>query len=203
MKIRSIKATPINYRLEAPYVWVFGELDGFSPTIVEVETEDGLVGFGEAPTWAAAAVVNDVLAPRLIGRDAFDIAGAEELCLPFWTGAQSINDRTRIMGFGAIEVALWDLRGKAWGQPLYQLLGGAVRKDVPFTDYFSLRGDGATVKGEKTPEEVADYCVELHERHGTTFFEGKFSTEDPKVSLRMIELIRKRLGDDVMIRIDS
>ncbi|WP_352661346.1 hypothetical protein [Mesorhizobium sp. M0621] len=37
MKIRGIKATPINLRLEAPYAWVFGELDGFSPTIVEVE----------------------------------------------------------------------------------------------------------------------------------------------------------------------
>jgi glucarate dehydratase len=100
-------------------------------------------------------------------------------------------------------VALWDLRGKAWKQPLYQLLGGAVRKDIPFTDYFSLRGDGATVKGEKTPEEVADYCVELNERFGTTFFEGKFSTADPKISLKMVELIRKKLGDEAMIRIDS
>ncbi|RUY62780.1 mandelate racemase/muconate lactonizing enzyme family protein, partial [Mesorhizobium sp. M7A.F.Ca.CA.001.05.1.1] len=110
MKIRSIKATPINLRLEAPYAWVFGELDGFSPTVVEVETEDGLVGLGEAPTPAAAAIINDVLAPRLVGRDAFDIAGAEHVCLPFWTGVQSINDRTRIMAFGAIEMALWDLR---------------------------------------------------------------------------------------------
>jgi glucarate dehydratase len=107
------------------------------------------------------------------------------------------------MAFGAIEMALWDLRGKAWKQPLYQLLGGAVRKEIPFTDYFSLRGDGATVKGEKTPEEVADYCVELHERHGTTFFEGKFSTHDPKVSMKMVELIRRKLGDAAMIRIDS
>ncbi|MER9334624.1 hypothetical protein NKJ06_11580 [Mesorhizobium sp. M0293] len=45
MKIRGIKATPINLRLEAPYAWVFGELDGFSPTIVE----DGLTGLDEAP----------------------------------------------------------------------------------------------------------------------------------------------------------
>ena len=191
MKIRSITATPINLRLEAPYAWVFGELDGFSPTIVEVETEDGLIGLGEAPTPAAAAIINDVLAPRLVGRDAFDIAGAENVCLPYWTGVQSINDRTRITAFGAIEMALWDLRGKAWNQPLYQLLGGAVRKDIPFTDYFSLRGDGTDVKGEKSPEEVADYCVELNERFGTTFFEGKFSTHDPKISLKMVELIRK------------
>lgn len=63
----------------------------------------------------------------------------------------------RIAAFGAIEMALWDIRGKAWKQPLYQLLGGAVRKDIPFTDYFSLRGDGPilaglpAVRGEKTP----------------------------------------------------
>ncbi|WP_119389032.1 mandelate racemase/muconate lactonizing enzyme family protein [Taklimakanibacter lacteus] len=202
MKIRRITATPINLRLDAPYAWVFGELDGFSPTIVEVETEEGLTGLGEAPTPAAARIITESLAPNLIGRDAFDIAGAEHVSLPYWTGVQSINDRSRIMAFGAIEMALWDLRGKAWNQPLYQLLGGAVRKDIPFTDYFSLRGDGA-VKGEKTPEAVADYCQSLHERHGTTFFEGKFSTADPKISLKVVELIRKRLGDGVMIRIDS
>ena len=203
MKIRKITATPINFRLEAPYVWAFGELDGFSPTIVQVETEDGIVGLGEAPSSAAATVINDILAERLVGRDAFDIAGAEHVCLPYWTGVQSINDPTRIMAFGAIEMAFWDIRGKAWNQPLYQLLGGAVRKDIPFTDYFSLRGDGPFVKGERTPEAVADYCVALNERFGTTFFEGKFSTENPKTSLKVVELIRRRLGDDVMIRIDS
>ena len=202
MKIRRITATPINLTLEAPYLWVFGELDGFSPTIVEVETDDGLTGLGEAPGPAAAGIIADQLAPRLIGRDAFDIAGAEHVGLPYWTGVQSINDFGRITAFGAIEMALWDLRGKAWNQPLYQLLGGAVRKEIPFTDYFSLRGDGA-VRGERAPEEVADYCVALNETHGTTFFEGKFSTEDPKISLRMVELIRKKLGDDVMLRIDS
>jgi glucarate dehydratase len=203
VKIRRITATPINLPREAPYVWAFGELAGFPVTIVEVETEDGLVGLGEAPSSAAAAVIRDRIAPALQGHDAFDIAGAEFRCLPFWTGVQSINDPTRIMAFGAVEMALWDLRGKAWNQPLYQLLGGAVRKEIPFTDYFSLRGDGPSVRGETTPEAVADYCVALHETYGTTFFEGKVSTHDPKVSLRMLELIRDRLGDDIMLRIDS
>lgn len=203
MQIRHIRATPINLPLEAPYVWAFGELPGFTVTIVEVETEDGLVGLGEAPGHAAAALINAELAPALAGRDAIDIAGAEVRAVPFWTGVQSINDTPRVTAFGAIEMALWDLRGKAWGQPLYQLLGGAVRRAVPFTDYFSLRGDGPGVRGERTPEAVADYCVAIQETYGTTFFEGKFSTEDPRVSLRMIELIRRRLGEDVMIRIDS
>lgn len=203
MKIRRITATPINLPLEAPYVWVFGELPGFSVTIVEVETENGLIGLGEAPSWSAAAVIRDRIATALIGHDAFDIAGAELRCLPFFTGVQSINDATGIAAFGAVEMALWDLRGKAWKLPLYQILGGAVRKEIPFTDYFSLRTDGASVRGERTAEAVADYCVQLHETFGTTYFEGKFSTVDPKVSLRMVELIRLRLGDEVMIRIDS
>jgi len=209
MKIRRITATPINLPLEAPYVWVFGELPGFSVTIVEVETEDGLVGLGEAPSPGAAAIIRDSLAPALVGRDAFDIVGAEAACLPHWSGVASINDQSRITAFGAIEVALWDLRGKAWNQPLYQLLGGAVRKAIPFTDYFSLRSPGPLlpggrrVEGERTPEEVADYCVFLHETYGTSFFEGKFSTPDPAVSLRMVELIRTRLGDKAMLRIDS
>jgi glucarate dehydratase len=203
MRIRRITATPINLPLEAPYLWAFGELPGFSVTIVEVETEDGLVGLGEAPSWLAAAIIRDQIAPALLGRDALDIAGAEFRCLPFFVGVQSINDAARITAFGAVEMALWDLRGKAWKQPLYQLLGGAVRKEIPFTDYFSLRADGPGVRGERSPEAVADYCVGLHETHGTTFFEGKFSTLDPGISLRMIELIRRRLGDDVMIRIDS
>ena len=209
MRIKRVTATPVNLPLEAPYVWVFGELPGFSVTIVEVETEDGIVGIGEAPSPGAAAIINGQFAETLSGRDAIDIAGAELRCLPFWTGVQSINDTARIAAFGAVEMALWDLRGKAWGQPLYQLLGGAVRKAIPFTDYFSLRAqgpllpDGRQVRGERTPEEVADYCVALHETYGTTFFEGKFSTHDPAVSLRMLRLIRDRLGPDVMLRIDS
>lgn len=203
MRITAIRATPINLPLEAPYVWAFGELPGFSPTIVEVETEQGLVGLGEAPSPGAARLIAERLAPRLVGRDAFDISGCERACLPWWTGVQSTNDFGLIAAFGAVEMALWDLRGKAWNQPLFQLLGGAVRREVAFTDYFSFRTDGASVRGERTADEVAAYCERLHADHGTTCFEGKFSTADPIASLRLIETLRRRLGDAAMIRIDS
>lgn len=94
--------------------------------------------------------------------------------------------------------------GKAWGQPLHVLLGGAVRREVAFTDYFAFRAASeGGVGGEATPEAVADYCVRLHEEHGTTFVEGKFSTPDPALSLRVVELIRCRLGDGATVRIDS
>ena len=198
MRIAAIKATPINLLLDAPYIWAFGELPGFSVTIVEVTTDDGITGLGEAPSPGAARIINQEVAARLTGHDPVDIAGAEFLCLPHFAGVQSINDPARITAFGAVEMALWDIRGKAWGQPLYKLLGGAVRTQIPFTDYFAQR-----VGREQTPEEVADYCVALNENFGTTFFEGKFSTADPKISLRILDLIRRKLGDEVMIRIDS
>ncbi|WP_429577693.1 hypothetical protein [Paraburkholderia youngii] len=59
-------------------------------------------------------------------------------CVPFWSGIQSTNDSLRISAFWAIEMALWDLRATAWNLPLYKPLGSAVRKQIPFTDYFAF-----------------------------------------------------------------
>lgn len=199
MKITAIRATPVNIPLEAPYLWSYGALAGFSKTIVEVETSDGIVGLGEGPSPANVATIEKSFAPRLIGRDPFDIQGAEELCLPSWRGVGTIDvDLAGIRAFGAVEMALWDIRGKAWGQPLFKLLGGAHRRRIPFTDYFAFR-EGR----ESTPEQVRDYCLMLRETHGTTMFEGKFSTVDPAVSIRLLELLREALGPDAVLRIDS
>jgi glucarate dehydratase len=204
MKIVEIRATPVNIPLEAPYLWSYGSLAGFSKTIVEVVTDDGIVGLGEGPSPANVATILNVFAPRLVGRDPFDIQGAEELCLPSWRGVGTIDvDLASIRAFGAVEMALWDIRGKAWGLPLYRLFGGAHRKEVAFTDYFAFREKSGAHGGERTPEEVVDYCQALHEAHGTTMFEGKVSTADPAPSIRMLELLRARLGPQAVIRIDS
>jgi glucarate dehydratase len=203
MKITKIRTTPVNIPLEAPYLWSYGSLAGFSKTIVEVETSDGLIGLGEGPSPATATLIDKAIAPRLIGRDPFDINGAEQLCLPSWRGVSTNIDFSLIRAFGAVEMALWDIRGKAWNQPLYQLLGGAVRKDITFTDYFGFRERNGGHGGESTPEAVLDYCLKLEAEHGTTCFEGKFSTTDPTPSLRMMQLLRDKLGPEAILRIDS
>lgn len=199
MRITAIRATPVNIPLEAPYLWSYGALGGFSKTIVEVETSEGIVGLGEGPSPANVATIANAFAPRLIGRDAFDIQGAEEACLPSWRGVGTIDvDLPAVRAFGAVEMALWDIRGKAWRQPLYQLLGGAHRKQIAFTDYFAFR-EGM----EATPEAVRDYCLRLRAEHGTTMFEGKLSTADPEPSIRVLELLRDALGPAAVLRIDS
>lgn len=203
MKITAIRATPVNIPLEAPYLWSYGALGGFSKTIVEVETNDGIVGLGEGPSPANVATILNAFAPKLIGRDAIDIQGAEEACLPSWRGVGTIDvDLASVRAFGAIEMALWDIRGKAWGQPLYQLLGGAHRTHIPFTDYFAFREPLNGKGGEATPEAVVDYCLTLNADHGTAMFEGKLSTADAKPSVRIVELLRHALPD-ALIRIDS
>jgi glucarate dehydratase len=203
MKIAAIRATPVNIPLEAPYLWSYGSLAGFSKTIVEVETDNGLVGLGEGPSHTNAALITTSFAPRLIGRDPIDIAGAEHLCLPSWRGVSTSIDFGAIRAFAAIEMALWDLRGKAWRQPLYNLLGGAVRTEIPFADYFGFRQAAGKIGGEATPEAVVDYCLRQRAEHGTTFFEGKFSTLDPEPSIRMLQQLRTALGPEATLRIDS
>jgi glucarate dehydratase len=202
MKITAIRATPVNIPLEAPYLWSYGSLAGFSKTIVEVETSDGIVGLGEGPSPANVATIN-AFAERLVGRDPFDISAIEELCLPAWRGIYTDVDFAGIRAFGAIEMALWDIRGKAWGQPLHNLFGGAHRTAITFTDYFSLRERAGHVGGETTPEAVLDYCLGQRERFGTTMFEGKLSTADPEPAIRTVELLRDKLGAQTVLRVDS
>jgi glucarate dehydratase len=203
MKITAIRATPVNIPLEAPYLWSYGALAGFSKTIVEVETADGIVGLGEGPSPNNATTILEAFAPRLLGRDALDIAGAEAVCLPSWRGIATDVDFASIRAFGAVEMALWDIRGKAWVQPLYQLFGGAHRRHITFTDYFAFRGRANGVGGEATPDAVVDYCLAQHQRFGTTMFEGKLSTADPAPSIRIVERLRDALGPKAILRVDS
>lgn len=197
MKITRIRATPVNIPLERPLWWTGGLYPGTSKAIVEVETDQGIVGLGEAPTSGVAGLIGQ-LGERLVGHDPFDIAGCESLCVPPWQIVQNTDDSSVVKAFGAIEIALWDIRGKAWGEPLYRLLGGAVRKDIPFTEYFGFRQDG-----EMTPEEVADYCLRMREEHGSTFFEGKLILGDPDMEIATVRRMREALGPSAMIRLDS
>jgi glucarate dehydratase len=168
-----------------------------SKTIVEVLTDEGLVGLGEAPSVDVAATIQ-AMSERLVGFDPLDIAACERRCVPPWQIVQNTDDSSVVKAFGAIEIGLWDLRGKAWGQPLHRLLGGAVRTEIPFTEYFAFRPGR-----EETPEEVVDHCLAMRETHGSTFFEGKLILGDPALEVRTVRLLREALGPEAMLRLDS
>jgi glucarate dehydratase len=203
MKITAIRATPVNIPLEVPFFWSVGTYPGTSKVVVEILTDDGLIGLGEAPSPSCAPVITDAMAPKLMGADVFDIEACERLCVPDTKADANTADRTALRAFGGIEMALWDLRGKAWDQPLYKLLGGAVRKEIPFTEYFAYRQQRDGVGGESTPAQVAAYCAKMRELHGSTYFEGKNPPGDPQATIEVVKEVRRAVGDDAMVRLDA
>jgi D-galactarolactone cycloisomerase len=131
LKIVTVEAVPLaipfKYGADA---MVHGRWRALDFCLVRVETDGGLTGWGEAFSYscrrAVAAAVNDMIAPIALGRDAADIAGLHA----------EIQKRLHIFGrFGVtafalsgLDLALWDLAGKAAGKPLHALLGGARRE---------------------------------------------------------------------------
>ena len=139
MKITNIRVTHVNVPLDAPFWWTAGLYGGASKSIVEVETDEGVVGLGEAPWWHFGEVIKAEIAPALIGADPLDLADCEARCVPPWQITANTGENAASVAFGSVELALWDIRGKVTGMPLYKLLGGAVRKDIPFSEYFAFR----------------------------------------------------------------
>lgn len=197
MHISGFRVTPVNIPLEAPMWWAGGLYPGTSKLVIEVETDAGLIGLGEAPSTDLHSAVL-AMGERLVGLDPLDVAACEERCVPPWQIVQNTDDSTAVKAFGSIELALWDLRGKAWNVPLYQLLGGAVRREIPFTEYFGFRQGR-----EMSPEAVVDYCVQMRAEHGSTYFEGKLSLGDPRLEVETVRGLREALGPTAMIRLDA
>ena len=77
MKITAIRATCVNIPLETPFYWTLGKYPGTSKVIVEVDTDEGLTGIGEATSIDCAPVINGPMAHDLIGLDPFDLATCE------------------------------------------------------------------------------------------------------------------------------
>lgn len=177
--------------------WTGGHYPGTSKTIVEVETDQGIVGLGEAPSADVTALIV-AMGERLRGSDPLDMAACQSLCVPPWQIVQNTDDSSVVKAFGAIEIALWDIMGKHCGLPLHALLGGAVRRQIPFTEYFGFRAGGET-----SPQEVTDYCLRMREDHGSTFFEGKLILGDPEIEIETVKRLRGALGASAMIRLDS
>jgi L-alanine-DL-glutamate epimerase-like enolase superfamily enzyme len=110
--------------------WIWG---AFNQVIVEVRTDDGLTGWGEAFGYgtplAVTALVNHTLRPQLVGRNAADIRGTADALFRgthLW-GRYGVTT----FGISGVDIALWDLAGKRAGKPLYELLGGAESRLVP------------------------------------------------------------------------
>ncbi|MEO6687299.1 MAG: mandelate racemase/muconate lactonizing enzyme family protein, partial [Dyadobacter sp.] len=115
--------------------------------IVEIETDGGIIGIGEG----GSKDMIEQCAQMMIGEDPFRI---EHLWQYLYRGMFYPPGREKLHALGALEMALWDIKGKALGVPVYDLLGGATR------DYVECYATGFKASKAKTEEERARDCIE-------------------------------------------
>ncbi|HJZ99848.1 MAG TPA: enolase C-terminal domain-like protein [Candidatus Solibacter sp.] len=194
MVIRAIETTPVSVPIHQHLaIRAKGGTHAVSPfLIVRVHTDEGITGLGEVsctPRWSgedsttAAHFIHTIFEPLLIGHDPREI----ERHTHRMRGALAGNPFTK----AAIEMALWDILGKAAGLPLYRLLGGPVRESVPLK--WSISG----VEPERAAR-IAAWAVE----QGFRAMKVKVGIDDAQDVARVRE-VRKTIGDGIRLGIDA
>jgi glucarate dehydratase len=183
MKITDIRATTVTVPLEAPLRHANGCHWGrFVRTVVEVETDDGLIGLGEMGGGGESAeAVFRALKSYLVGHDP---ARLEEMRFLIANPTASLyNNRTQALA--ALEFACLDILGQRWGVPISEILGGRLRDWVPFASYLFFRypnpKDGT---GEiRTIEQLIEHAHRLRERYGFATHKLKGGVFPPEYEL--------------------
>src|ERR1044072_7107381 len=194
MKITDVRATTVTVPLEAPLRHANGCHWGrFVRTIVEVETDEGLIGLGEMGGGGESAeAAFQALKSCLVGHDP---ARLEELRFLIANPTASLyNNRTQMLA--AIEFACLDILGQKWGVPVSEILGGRLRDRVPFASYLFFRypHDG---KGEvRTVEQLVDHARELKKVYGFTSHKLKGCVFPPEYELECYRTLAAALDGD-------
>jgi L-alanine-DL-glutamate epimerase-like enolase superfamily enzyme len=198
MKITAIQAIPLSFRLpEGKTVTMgVGSTTKRDAIVVRVQTDEGITGYGEAhPGRSPAAItslIHGTIAPMLLGMQATDVVGA-------WQRVHRMQLSSHGLGAGAalalsgIDMALWDIRGKAAGMPLYELLGGTRRRLPAYA--------GGIALGYQPKESLADEAQGYIER-GYKALKLRLG-DSARVDIERVLHVRKALGDGVDILADA
>ena len=165
--------------------------------IVEIETADGITGWGECygPSAVAKAYLETQFAPRIVGRDAFDVE-------VIW---EDLYNRIKDYGgqgmaasaLSGIDIALWDIIGKACNRPIHKLIGGAHRTEVTAYAtglYF--------IDMNRLVEEAVEEAQEFVE-NGFSAIKMKIGLGSIKLDIERVAAVRKAIGDDMRLMVDA
>src|SRR5689334_19774205 len=195
MKITDIRATPVTVPLAAPLRHANGCHWGrFVRTVVEVETDEGLVGLGEMGGGGESAVAAfHGLKSYLLGRDP---ARLEEMRFLIANPTASLyNNRTQILA--ALEFACLDVLGQKWGVSLSEMLGGRLRDRVPFASYLFFRYPNADGTNEvRTVDQLVQEAAALKREHGFQTHKLKGGVFAPEYELECYRALADSLPDD-------
>ncbi len=152
MKITQVRAHVLRSALEQPFAFSQGWVSSRGATLVEVETDEGVTGWGEAlcqglqPPQIAAAAIDHVLKNLVVGADPLQ---PEVLWHRMYHHTRDYGQKGALIGaISGIDIALWDIAGKARREPVAKLLGGMFRTRVEAyaTGFYRLKGTGEAAR---------------------------------------------------------
>jgi D-galactarolactone cycloisomerase len=201
MKIADILVHVLKSPLAEPFAFSQGWVRQRSATLVEVLTDEGLSGWGEAfaqglePPEIAATVIDKALRPLVVGADPLD---TEVLWHRMYHMTRDYGRKGSVVAaISAVDVALWDIAGKFYGQPVYKLLGGAFRNRVqPYaTGFYRIKGPGEAKR-------LADEAIR-HFEAGFSLMKVKlgYGVDDDIACMR--EIGRAIQGKPIRLMIDT
>lgn len=189
-----VVSTPIERPFTSSRGWLYKTRGS---CIVEIETQDGMVGWGECygPSHVARSFIDTQFAQRIIGRDPFDV---EVIWEDLYNRIKDYGAKgMAIAAMSGIDIALWDIIGKSTGKPVHKLIGGAFRDTVTAyaTGLYFIDMDRLI---EEAVEEAQAYAQD-----GFTAIKMKIGLGSPKLDLARVEAVRKAIGDDIRLMVDA
>ena len=198
LKIVEIKAFPTSFPVppENRVALGIGTAIKRDAVVVKVTTAGGLVGWGEShhgrAHTAVAKLIDTTLQQLVLGMDASDVIGVWKKIYDKQLASHGMGAGT-CLAMSGIDLALWDIRGKAAGMPLYKLLGGARRGIPAYAGGVSL--------GYQLPEQLVE---EIRKNLDLGYKAVKLRVGDsPKRDLERIGAVRKAFGDELVILTDA
>lgn len=192
MRITRMTCTPVAVPYRTEEIWAFGRRQGQVSVLVELQTDEGLTGIGEAAAYPSADIVLAVFAglnDMVVGADPFAI---EALVHRIDLVGTWHHVRASSPAIAAVEMACWDLVGKACGQPVANLLGGPCRDRVEFFYYVA----------KESPEEVKEEGRRAAESgFGTCYL--KAVHDNPARDVERVAALREGAGEEALIRVDA
>jgi glucarate dehydratase len=198
VRITAIRATAVNVPYRNAALMSAGHNDRSTRTLIEIDSDVGLTGLGEASYGYAAPIIEREFAPALLGFDVSDPGLLKRHCLPDHLDFGTPLLKVHLAAWGGIDIALWDLLAKARGLPLYELLGGAVRERAPFVAYSYSAPDANTAPA--TTIAIAQQGIA---RSGAKLFEFKVGVHPVETDIATIAAVEKALRGVAGIAIDA
>lgn len=198
MKIKSVTCHHLSAPVERPFTSSRGWLYKTRNTcLVEIETEDGIVGWGECygPSAVARAFIESQLAGQIIGRDPFDV---EVIWEHLYNRIKDYGQTgMAIAAISGIDIALWDIIGKSTGKPVHKLIGGAFRSEVQAyaTGLYFIQMDRVT---EEAVEEAQKFVSE-----GFRAIKMKIGLGSLQKDIDRVAAVREAIGPGIRLMVDA